>query len=85
MSKRMKYAAMILLVIIIVVFIVTSVQRASRRPEPASPPELNEASMVLYGALEPLGKAVSVSPKANGIVKATNPKYCAGGWMIMPG
>jgi hypothetical protein len=69
MKKRMKYMAIIALVIIIIIFIVTSVQRASRRGKAASPPELNETSMVLYGTLEPLGKAVSVSPKVNGIVK----------------
>jgi biotin carboxyl carrier protein len=69
MKKRLKYVAMIALVIIIIIFIVTSVQRASRRERAASPPELNETSMVLYGTLEPLGKAASVSPKVNGIVR----------------
>jgi biotin carboxyl carrier protein len=69
MKKRLKYVVMIAFVVIIVAFIITSVQRASRRERAASPPELNETSMVLYGTLEPLGKAVSVSPKVNGIVK----------------
>ena len=69
MKKRLKYVVMIAFVTIIIVFIVISVQRASRREKAASPPELNETSMVLYGTLEPLGKAVSVSPKANGIVR----------------
>lgn len=69
MKKRLKYVALIGFVVIIIAFIVISVQRASRREKPASPPELNNTSMVLYGVLEPLGKAVSVSPKVNGIVK----------------
>jgi biotin carboxyl carrier protein len=69
MKKRLKYVAMIALVVIIIAFITISVQRASRREKAASPPELNETSMVLYGTLEPLGKAVSVSPKVNGIVR----------------
>lgn len=69
MKKRWKYAAIVVFVTAIVIFNVVSIRKVSQREEAASPPALNEAAMVIYGVLEPIGKAVAVSPRMNGIVK----------------
>lgn len=69
MKKRVRYLLLTAFVIVLIVFIATSIRRASKRAEGPSPPILNEAPMVIYGTLEPRGKAVSISPKANGIIR----------------
>ena len=70
MKKRWKYAAIIVLVTAIVVFNVVSIRKIAHREKIASSaPLMNETAMVIYGAIEPAGKAVGVSPGVNGIVK----------------
>ena len=69
MKKRNRYAAIVVIVVVIIAFIAISVRRSSKMQEAASPPALNNTSMVIYGTLEPVGKAVSISPKSNGIVR----------------
>jgi len=64
-------AAIIVLVCIVaalIVFNVTTVRKTSRRVPPAKPPELNEAAVVIYGTVEPLGKPIAVQPRIPGIV-----------------
>jgi len=69
MRKRNRYLAIATIVVAIIAFIAISVRRSSKMQEAALPPTLNNTSMVIYGTLEPVGKAVSISPKSNGIVK----------------
>jgi len=69
MRRRTRYAAITVVVVAAVAFIAISIRRTSKREEVASPPILHETPIVIYGTLEPVGKAVSVSPKVNGIVK----------------
>jgi len=68
MKKRFKNIAIVMFVIAIVVFNIVSLYRASKRETNVTQPKINEYAMTIYGKIEPFGKAVSVSPKVNGII-----------------
>lgn len=68
MKKKIKYAVISVVILIIIVFNVIALRGASKREVNVTIPELNENAMVIYGKVEPLGKAISVSPRVNGIV-----------------
>jgi hypothetical protein len=68
MKKKIKYTLVTVIVLAIVIFNVIALRGASKREVNVTIPKLNEYAMVIYGTVEPLGKAISVSPKVNGIV-----------------
>jgi biotin carboxyl carrier protein len=68
MKKKIKYTLIILIILALIVFNVIALSGASKRNVNVTTPKLNEYAMAIYGTVEPLGKAISVSPKVNGIV-----------------
>ena len=82
MKKQTKYTVIVICVIVIIAFNVVSIRRASKKSESASPPVLNETSIVIYGVIEPLGESVSVTPKLSGIVRGI---YVQEGYSVQSG
>lgn len=68
MKKKIKYAVIFVVILTLIIFNVIALRGASKRETNVTIPKLNEHAMVIYGKVEPLGKAISVSPKVNGIV-----------------
>ena len=68
MRKKIKYAVIIVIILALIIFNVIALRGASKREVNVTIPTLNDHAMVIYGTIEPLGKAISVSPKTNGIV-----------------
>jgi len=68
MKRKVIYTVLAIVIVALIVFNVVTVRRVSERPEPAEPPELNEAPVRVYGIVEPAGKPVSVSPPEPGVV-----------------
>jgi len=68
MKKKIKYVVIIVIVLALIIFNVIALRGASKREVNVTIPKLNEYAIVIYGTVEPLGEAISVSPKVNGIV-----------------
>lgn len=79
---KRKYTAIIIIVVIVIIFNVMAISIVSKKEQPLVPPALNESALVIYGTIEPAGKAVYVSPKVSGIVKEL---YIREGDMVQSG
>lgn len=69
MKRRILQFAAAATVVVLIVFIVSAISKAGKIQPPSAPPSLNEATLVMYGQVQPAGKAVQLAPATEGIVR----------------
>jgi multidrug efflux pump subunit AcrA (membrane-fusion protein) len=69
MRRRPTAAAAAVLTVLLLLFILQSVRKASRRHPPAEAIPLEPAPSLLYGTIEPQGKAARVVPRSTGVIR----------------
>lgn len=69
MKKKSRYTLVIVIIVAVIIFNIMVIRIVSKKDQPATPPVLNESALVIYGTIEPAGKALHISPKMSGIVK----------------